>query len=112
MTPEQRAARERMQSAEAAHMEAVFARMATRAVARLEEDMTPLFARVLASAGEGGEMRLMGGTGQVLRRRQPVGRALSRLCELLHEYVPISYEAVEMPTEEEFPCNAMRSSTS
>ncbi len=45
------------------HVEAVVARKA----ARLEEELTPLLARLLASAGEGGEPRLVDGAGRVLR---------------------------------------------
>ncbi len=46
------------------HVEAVAARKA----ARFEEEMTPLLARLLASAGEGGELRLVDGAGHVLGR--------------------------------------------
>jgi hypothetical protein len=39
--------------------------VAARVGARLQEDMTPVLARLLASAGEGSALQLVDGTGQV-----------------------------------------------
>ena len=61
------------------HVEAVAARKA----ARLEEELTPLLARLLASAGDGGELRLVDGAGQALRRWQ-AAEDLARELAALH----------------------------
>jgi hypothetical protein len=61
------------------HVEPVAARKA----ARLEEELTPLLARLLASAGEGGELRLVDGAGHVLGRWQ-AAEDLARELATLH----------------------------
>jgi hypothetical protein len=62
------------------HVEAIAARKAVQ----LEEELMPLLSRLLASAGEGGELRLVDGAGHVLGRWQ-AAEDLARELAALHD---------------------------
>ena len=72
LTPKQSTAAERVKNAEAEHVARGTARLRAQHADRLQEDVTPLLARLLArllaSAGEEGELLLVDGTGQVRGR--------------------------------------------
>jgi hypothetical protein len=85
-TPKQSAAAERVKTAEAEHVAGVAARQRARHADRLQEDVTPLLARLLArllaSAGEEGELLLVDGAGQVVRRWQAAEDLARELASL------------------------------